>query len=133
MNVFLENSQGKIWIPVRNPQKELYPFCLDNSAGGHVKNGEDYDYAFRREVMEELDIDVLQCEWELLGYLRPQEDKVSAFMKVYRIMTNTTPHFNRYDFLWGNWMKPSEVMELINKGQPCKNDLRILLKRFYTQ
>ncbi|MDP1807964.1 MAG: radical SAM protein [Actinomycetota bacterium] len=133
VNIFLENVQGKIWIPIRNPQKEIYPFCLDNSAGGHVKSGEDYDAAFKREVMEELNIDISRCKWELLGYLKPQVDKVSTFMKVYKIISNTTPDFNRYDFLSGSWMKPSNVMELIRNGQPSKDDLIILMKRFYTQ
>ena len=48
INVFLRDSQRRLWIPRRTAQKRAFPQCLDMSVGGYVSSGESYDEAFRR-------------------------------------------------------------------------------------
>src|ERR1044072_3256275 len=57
VNAFIINDQGKLWIPRRTANKQLFPLCLDASMGGHVAAGETYHQAFVRELQEELNID----------------------------------------------------------------------------
>ena len=49
VNLFIVNSEGKIWIPRRGPHKRIFPSALDMSMGGHVDSGETYEQAFKRE------------------------------------------------------------------------------------
>ena len=99
VNAFLVNPKGQIWIPRRSPNKRLFPLGFDMSMGGHVESGEQYEQAFKRELAEELNIDVDEVSWRLLGYLTPQVDYVSAFMKVYEISADVTPQLNKYEFI----------------------------------
>ena len=131
VNVFLEDSQGHLWIPRRTAHKRHFPLCLDMSMGGHVESGESYEEALGRELMEELRLDVRQVECSLLGYLTPR-DGVSAFMKVYKIVTDTTPAYNEDDFLEAHWLPPRKLLRKLRDGEPAKGDLEALVNRFYT-
>ena len=131
VNAFLVNSKGQLWIPRRSPNKRLFPRALDMSMGGHVESGEQYEQAFKRELAEELRIDADKIDWKLLGYLTPQVDSVSAFMKVYEISTDVTPQYNHHDFTESFWLFPAELIQRIEAGESAKSDLRILVQKFY--
>jgi isopentenyldiphosphate isomerase len=51
--VYVFNEQGELYVQVHKASGGLY----DNSVGGHVIKGEDYDTAVKREAKEELGID----------------------------------------------------------------------------
>lgn len=131
INAFVVNSEGKIWIPRRVSTKRIFPLCLDMSMGGHVVSGETYDQAFKRELAEELNIDADKTSWKLLGYLTPQKDYVSAFMRVYEIKMEEAPQFNPDDFAEDFWLTPNELLSRIDQGEKTKGDLPILISKFY--
>jgi len=131
VNVFLINSQGKIWIPRRAPNKHLFPLGLDMSMGGHVSSGESYEQAFGRELEEELGLKVEATTHSLLGHLTPK-DGVSAFMNVYEIRSDSVPDFNKSDFVAYYWLTPAELLEKLAGGDKSKDDLPKLIKRFYS-
>jgi len=130
VNAFLVNMQGLLWIPRRSLNKRLFPGGLDMSMGGHVESGETYEQAFKRELMEELNIKEDESVWKLLGYLTPQ-DGVSAFMKVYEISADITPQYNHNDFSESFWFSPVELIKRIATGESSKSDLPILVRKFY--
>ncbi len=131
VNAFLRNSEGKLWIPKRSLEKPLYPGALDMSMGGHVSSGESYDEAFKREIQEELNLDVRYFEWSLLGHLHPKIHNVSVFMKVYQIKTEQTPNYNPSEFIEANWLTPDDLLAQIERGVFAKSDLPILVRHFY--
>lgn len=133
VNLFLVNSEGKLWIPRRTSTKRIFPLCLDVSMGGHVESGESYEEAFKRETFEELNIDTDTVSFKCLGHLTPHEDNVSAFMKVYEILTDTVPRFNPSDFTEYFWLSPEELFERIGRGDKTKGDLPKLVDIFYTR
>jgi isopentenyldiphosphate isomerase len=130
VNAFLVNLKGQLWIPRRSLNKRLFPGGFDMSMGGHVESGETYEQAFKRELVEELNIKAEEIYWKLLGYLTPK-DGVSAFMKVYEISTNTTPQYNLNDFTESFWLTPGELIKRIEAGESSKSDLPILVRKFY--
>ncbi|MCX6780683.1 MAG: NUDIX domain-containing protein [Candidatus Magasanikbacteria bacterium] len=131
INAFLVNSNGELWIPRRTAHKRIFPLCLDMSVGGHVESGESYDFAFKRETQEELNIDVDHADVRLLGHLTPNADGVSAHMNVYEIKMDEAPQFNPHDFIEAMWIKPRALLELLDRGEKAKGDLATLLKKFY--
>lgn len=131
VNAFIVNSQGKLWIPLRGPNKRIFPLSLDMSMGGHVESGETYDQAFMRETQEELGIDTNVIPWKMLGHITPGSDGVAAYMNVYEIRSDTSPNYNPDDYTEYFWLTPKEVLEKIETGTKTKDDLPKLIKIFY--
>ena len=96
-----------------------------------MQSGESYEEAFKREVEEELNIDIEQVSWRELGHLTPYTDGVSMFMKVYEIRANETPRWNKDDFVESYWLLPGEIIAKSQKGEKVKGDLPLLVKKFY--
>ena len=133
VNAFILNSSGKLWIPRRTAYKRIFPLCLDVSMGGHVESGETYGFAFTRELKEELNINIHEYNYKLLGKLTPAKNNVSALMEVYEIKADSEPIYNREDFVESFWLYPEEVLEQIRQGDKCKGDLPKLIRYFYLQ
>lgn len=131
INVLIENDKGELWIPRRVASKKLFPLALDMSVAGHVGAGETYEYALRRELEEELFLNLDDVDWSYLGYLSPFKDGSVAFVKAYTIRMNDVPSYNKNDYCEAYWLTPQEVMNRIEQGEKTKSDLPVLLKTFY--
>ena len=132
VNIFIVNSEGKLWIPRRATGKRIFPLCLDASVGGHVKSGETYVDALKRELKEELNISLDSIVYRLLGHLKPHKHGVSAFMKVYEIQMDKTPDYNKDDFVEYFWLTPEELFQRAKNGEKMKGDLLQLVRLFYS-
>ncbi len=130
VNVFLRNSEGKLWIPRRTAHKAICPLHFDFSASGHVSSGESYDEAFAKEVHEELNIDINSVPHRTLEHITPKSG-IDRFMTVYEITSEETPVFNTDDFIEAFWLTPEEIIEKIQRGEKAKTDIPLLIKRFY--
>lgn len=131
VNVFLRNDEGKLWIPRRSQFKRIFPLCLDASMGGHVSAGETYQEALKRELMEELRIDLDLISYQELGSLTPWQHGMSAYMKVYLIKSNLVPNYNTDDFIEFYWLSPDEVLLALEEGDKAKGDLSKLIRYLF--
>ncbi len=131
VNAFIKNSEGKLWIPRRGPNKRIFPLSLDFSMGGHVDSGEGYEQAFKREVAEELNLDMDTLEYRELGKLSPRINRVSSFMMVYEVAYSEAVNYNKNDFVEAYWLTPQELRERIHDGEKVKSDLPVLIEVFY--
>ncbi len=130
---FIRNSEGKLFIPRRHPEKRLFPLRLDVSVGGHVTSGETYDETFRKEAQEELNIDISHFTYKILGKMSPFTDDVSAFTMVYEIESDETPDYNPNDFIEHFWLTPEELIQRIEGDDLGKGNLPKIVRRFYLQ
>ncbi|GAA5503417.1 nudix hydrolase DR_0079 [Deinococcus xinjiangensis] len=131
VNAFLVNSRGELWIPRRTAHKKMFPNSLDMSVGGHVESGEDYLSCFKREVKEELNLDVNALDWREIASFSPFNTSLSAFMRVYEIRSDLDPDYNPDDFTEAFWLTPAQVLERIAGGDPAKGDLAELVRLCY--
>ncbi|MBP7770848.1 MAG: NUDIX domain-containing protein [Candidatus Pacebacteria bacterium] len=133
INAFLINSKGQLWIPRRTAHKAIFPSALDFSAAGHVESGDTYEHTFAKEVGEELNIDVSKVSYRTLGFLKPGElgERPKQFMGVYEIQSDEAPKYNPDDFTEYFWLTPQEVIARIEAGDKAKDDIPVLIKRFY--
>jgi len=131
VNAFLENSHGELLILRRSSEQKVFPLSLDMSMGGHVSSGETYEEALKRELREELNLDLDKISCRFLGYLTPHKDGVSAFTKIYSIQTDETPNYNRDDFIESFWLKPQDIIARIENGEPAKDDLSKVIRILY--
>jgi len=58
VHMLIFNDAGEVYLQKRSRGKDRHPLLWDSSAAGHVNAGEEYDEAARRELNEELGIDV---------------------------------------------------------------------------
>jgi 16S rRNA (adenine1518-N6/adenine1519-N6)-dimethyltransferase len=75
------NDAGEVYLQKRSRRKDRHPLLWDSSASGHVNAGEEYDEAARRELNEELGIDVAL---EKLLKLPASERTGQEFIWLYR-------------------------------------------------
>ncbi len=58
VHILIFNGRGEVYLQKRSRTKDRHPLLWDSSAAGHVAADEEYDNAARRELREELGIDV---------------------------------------------------------------------------
>jgi isopentenyldiphosphate isomerase len=56
VRVLLFNDRDEVLLQWRSANEDTFPSTWDQSAGGHVDEGEDYDTAAKRELAEELGV-----------------------------------------------------------------------------
>ena len=131
--LFIQNAEGKLWIPRRNLTKANNPGCLDGSVVGHVSAGESYEQAMIREAQEELRLDITQYPYTKIAKLSPQEHGLLCHCEVFlaRIDDIKSFDFNSEDIHEGFWMYPNEVLQLIEQGEKAKSMLPVILKQCF--
>jgi 16S rRNA (adenine1518-N6/adenine1519-N6)-dimethyltransferase len=58
VHILIFNDAGEVYLQKRSRRKDRHPLLWDSSAAGHVNADEEYHEAARRELNEELGIDV---------------------------------------------------------------------------
>jgi len=78
--VFLRRSDGKVLVQRRSKTKDTFPGSYDSSCSFHVRFGETYDEAARRELAEETGIaSQLTYLWKFMHFDPPENEIVAVF------------------------------------------------------
>jgi isopentenyldiphosphate isomerase len=120
--LFIVNSKGQVYAPIRTANKTIAPNGYDYSADGHVEAGDDYLSTIIREAKEELTIEIHREELELVS--KRILDKIRYIQCIYLLHSDDTPKFNPDDFVNAEWLYPEEILHKINEGHPAKSNLR---------
>lgn len=59
VHIFAFDDAGRLWLQKRSASKDCCPLMHDSSAAGHLASGESYEVCARREVLEEMGLDVV--------------------------------------------------------------------------
>lgn len=117
------NDEGLLWIPRRQPHKRIAPGGLDFSTGGHVSSGDDYEETLRREVKEELNLDLQEDKLQFLNKFSPVPGYPPYFRAVYLYRSNDVPEYNHEDFSGYEWIDPDALLRKLEAGEPAKQNL----------
>lgn len=133
-DLFLVNSEGKIWIPTRTTDKVIAPNGYDFSVGGHVESGDSYVQTLIREAKEEVNLDIIEKDLEFISSTTYKDKGYKQ--NLYLLRTDDTPTYNPNDFTTARWFTPSKLVEDIDNGHAAKSNLKeciILLQEHLRQ
>ena len=122
VEMFIQNDEGKFWVPTRTAHKKIAPNGLDYSMGGHVESGESYIESALREIEEELNLKIDSSKLEFIKKFEPGEIPYFRCFYIYR--SNQSPEYNPDDFIGAEWLSPEEILQKIASGAPSKTSLR---------
>lgn len=88
VHVLVFDAEGRLWLQRRSTAKDTYPGLWTSSASGHVDPGEDYAAAARRELREELGLDL---ELTYVGKAPAGPATQGEFSGVFRAQSDRTP------------------------------------------
>jgi len=111
VRIFLINSDGKILLHRRNLSLTDSPGKWDQSAGGHVDEGEDYLDAARRETFEELGMQINDLTAIGKFYIEREAPggMVRRFQTVFIARWDDEIHFNPGEVAEVRWLLPVEI------------------------
>ena len=124
---FIRNKDGKLWVPRRLETKRLKPNALDFSVAEHVSSGEEYIDAVIRGFKEELNMKVSADDLILIGKIAPT-GVMRFFTQGFILNYNEAPDYNTDDFYEYYWFSPSELEDMIVKGELAKDAIVPMLK-----
>lgn len=113
VHLHIFNTQGKIFLQKRAPNKDLYPGFWDTAVGGHVVSGEDIASALARETKEELGITVKNPQFLLRYVMRNSYE--SELVYVFKTKHNGPFKINREEIEVGRFWTIFEAKKMIGK------------------
>jgi 16S rRNA (adenine1518-N6/adenine1519-N6)-dimethyltransferase len=106
VHILMFNEAGEVYLQKRARWKDRHPLRWDSSAGGHVSAAEGYDDAARRELQEELGIDV---PLERLLKLPASDKTDQEFIWLYQGRMQDGLQPNRNEIETGSFFTPTVV------------------------
>ena len=118
VHVLVFNRTGQLFLQKRSRNKDTAPGVWDSSASGHVDAGEDYDGCARRELGEEIGLEITHPPQRWLR-LDASEETGREFVWVYREESEGPFLLNHDEIECGAWRCPAEVARLLRE-QPAE-------------
>jgi len=111
VHILITNSKGELYLQRRVPWKDMNPSCWDSSAAGHVDAGETYEEAARRELDEELG---LQLEPVEAGRLESSPETGHEFLKIYTAQSDGPFHPAPAEVEWAGFFPLDVVLRWLD-------------------
>lgn len=121
VNAFIQSPNGKIWIPVRGPERNRFPGKVDFSIAGVVRFGETYSEALAREAEEDLGFATTSHPTQLVAQLLPK-DAVSCPMHIFLVRAAQTPTPKTGLYQESGWKTVNEISGMLKPRDKAKPD-----------
>jgi isopentenyldiphosphate isomerase len=121
--VLVFDRRGRLFVHLRTPTKDVYPSHWDVAVGGVLAAGEDFDAGARREVREELGVDV---DPEALFPFRWADAATAVHGAVYRVRHDGPFRLQHEEIVRGEFVDPSEVDARAARAPFCPDGLAVL-------
>jgi isopentenyldiphosphate isomerase len=125
------NSSGKILINKRSVEHEIHPFCYDSSVSFHVKYGESYEDAAKRETEEEIKI---KAPLEFIGKFTHRDPP--QIVSVFICLTDDKPTIDHAEYSTGKFYSINEAEKIIQNEKITpwlREGWKILIKHLKTK
>ena len=134
--IMVEDTEGRVLLQLRTPDRKLFPNCWDDSAAGHVDAGETYEIAAKRELAEE--IGLKGVDLTEIGYYQTHGKfewrQLNRFNKLYRVVVpgDITFSIQAEEVARVKWFTVAEAKALVaeHPGQVADGLVEVL-ERFY--
>jgi isopentenyldiphosphate isomerase len=121
IDVFIQRSNGDIFLPRRSKEKKIAPGGYDFSAAGHLPRGESYTQACIREINEETGIIVDPQDLALITKFKPTPH-LFYFRELYLLRTDQEPKLSA-EHTEATWVKPENLEDTVRNDIPTKETL----------
>lgn len=111
----LNNSENKILISRRSPRKKLYPNLWECTSGS-VKLGETSIEAIKREIYEEIGIDLVRDKGRYLGTIQ-QNDYFREIWLFSKNIEDGEIFFNDKEVVEVKWVTKEKYREMYKKNE----------------
>jgi isopentenyl-diphosphate delta-isomerase type 1 len=113
-HILVFKASSELFLQQRSLLKDCSPGLWDSSAAGHVDCGEDYDSCARREVYEELGLQLDRVP-ERLFKLPASEETGQEFVWVYRCVSEGPFRLHPEEIITGRWFAADELNTLLHE------------------
>lgn len=134
VHLHLLNSQDRLFLQKRSPEKQIQPGKWDTAVGGHVSSGESVETALKREALEELGLENFQAV-PLARYVW-ESDIESELVFMFVSRCDAVPRINAEEISAGKFWKVARLREALGKGILTPNfefEFDILLKQVFKE
>jgi isopentenyldiphosphate isomerase len=114
VRILLLNSKGELFIQKRAENVD-YPGLWDQSAGGHVDEGEDYLTAAKRELLEEIGLKDVKLK-EITRYYSEfeyKDRKRRRFNTLYASVSDAPLKLDPEELAGGKWVSQTELDQMM--------------------
>lgn len=128
IHVLIFNDKGEIFLQQRSAKKNFCPGHWVTSAGGPVQKGETYEQAAKRELKEEIGI---QVPLTLIHESPYDHYKMRKFLQVFRGISEGPFNLNPEEVAGGRWFSIADVRDMVKKNQLIHPELAHVIEKLY--
>ncbi len=128
VHVLVFNGKGELFLQQRSAKKKFCPGHWVTSAGGHVQKSESYEAAAKRELKEELGVELELTKLDESPY---DHYKMRKFLQIFRAVYDGSFSFNQEEVSGGRWFSVHDVKDMVKKNQLIHPELAHVIERLY--
>lgn len=110
------NSKGELLLQKRHHSKDIQPGKWDTSVGGHLHRGETVEEALRRELAEEIGLDLASLTPRFLYRYVMQSDVERELVYTYRVESEGPFHPQEEEIEELRFWSREEIERALGKG-----------------
>lgn len=121
--IIIFNEKGELLLQKRSNNKDTFPGFWTVSVSGHVAYGQSYDQAAKREMREEVNLDLILKRIEKI-YI--EEEKEFAFIYKASCSSQIFINFDRDEIEKMTWVSFKKLDHFIKDNQLTPSALKVL-------